>query len=221
MGDITSTGAQGLKARYAALLSARDVAWEAIEDAALLVTGEADCGRCVGVLAFEDVEAADSADEADPGEAVALIQLVWRLPLGTPPADRLPAVYELLALLGPDLPLARLELDPDDDGVRLRLGQLLPLDPPPSDTLLMAPLLESLNAVDEHHALVAEVLGGADPALAYVRFAVARARFEAEPVPDEERLRLLGLLRRATGRRAAEATTLEAVAHAVMALADL
>lgn len=190
--------AAALLTRYEALLQAADVACARTSEAALAFVGEAECGPCDGTLVLADVETGDAVP--GPAEPAILCELAYVAPFPPVTDVRRHALYELLALLGPDVPLGAFEVELGGR-VRHRLSTLLPADGALSDAFLMAPLYECLNVVDEHAAMLEAVLtGDVEPGHVFAEGVLERARASGERLDDETRIQLMTLLDRASAR---------------------
>ncbi|MCB9524280.1 MAG: hypothetical protein H6702_13050 [Myxococcales bacterium] len=221
MAPTPLTDAATLLARYQRLLTDRGIGWEPAGDG-VVVFGDAAAGPTVGVLSAEDVQATDPDDDrpsaSAPDEAMIWLHFVWQLPVAAPSPSRLPALYELLTLLAPELGMARLELDPDGPGYRVRTEQLWPAGAHLGDAALFAPLVQALEQVDTLGPLVTAVGAGADPALAFVRHVIDTAQAEGAGLIEADRPRLMALLERAAKRSPVDAVEREACAAAILEL---
>lgn len=194
---MSKSPADQLFAHYCAMLNDQGVDWQEVDERLLMLSGESEHGDCDGFLSVADLTASDGDTELD----AVLLQVAYAFPApfdGVEKNERA-AVFELMAHLAPDLSLGSFEIDPDDNRLRYRMSTLWPAGPVPKP-LMYGPLVQGLEVIDTYAPVFSDVLGGVDPAHAYVAMVLAEFAEEGGRPDEAERVRLLGIIELATGR---------------------
>lgn len=191
--------AAALMAAYTALLKREGVDYEVGDDGLLMLSGDAECGRCPGYLSVDDL----AVGEGDAAVDAVLVQAAFVLPpegFDPVPTEDKPAVYEFIAYAAPDLGMGGFELDPDDGRLRFRVSMVWPAGPI-APAIMLTPLVESLAAIDDYAAHFTRVLAGeAEPAHIYVEAVLNDLAADAIRPSEGDRVRLLSMLEVATAR---------------------
>lgn len=201
-------GAETLRHRYLALLADYEVDAE-LDGEAIHLSGEAEAGHCPGLLEIRDIETGDAVR----GDTVplAIVELSFALPTDPVPRDRLAEVALWLSATNPGIGVGQLELDPVARTLRYRSAQLVSAAEPGPDGLLMAPLLEALNVIDEHHPALIAVIEGAAAGQVFAEGLLDEAAGEGVALDEATRAALVAWLEaagdayRAAGDSAREA----------------
>lgn len=219
------TGAEALRARFVALLADYGVDVEP-EDELLVISGEADAGPCPGIIECRDLEIGEAVKAE---QSLVLVEATYTLPFDPVPPDRLAEVALVVACINPGVGVGHFELDPLTRLLGFRTAQLV--DPEAvTDGLLMAPLLEGLNVIDDHAGSLSAVLDGAAAGHVFAEVVLGEYGSDAwgvgddpdeddalPPMSDQMRAAIMGWMERAsaTYRAAGETARHQALAALV------
>ncbi len=171
MTDGPIGGIDALLERTEALLTQLEAPVRRISENVLAMIGGTDYGDCEGLFIVQERETQE--EMTGSSQMLLFANLGFTLPLDAVAEEQLPAIYETLALLSPEVDLGFFELDFEARLLRFRHQQIFGVGPVVMDATLLAMLFESLNIIDQCTPVFVDVLDGFAPGHAMASWLLA------------------------------------------------